>query len=164
MVRVYYYYCLSAFLRLPTPSKPISYAYKPCRHVVLNPSLCYIIFFFLFFWFFIRKISEPIHAFLWACDHLHGLCPQVPGKMPQKLWLWSKEPGSKISELKWQLIYPSSSILQPLPPSRDYPEGRFYNNTLYKKDQWLEETYYSILKHRTWAEKSVTLKKSSKLK
>lgn len=50
--------------------------------------------------------------------------------------------------------------LQVLPPSREFPEGRFLNNTVLKKDEWVQDMYNHILGKRKSIEKSRTLKKA----
>jgi hypothetical protein len=32
----------------------------------------------------------------------------------------------------------------PLPPSRDHPNGRWYNNTILHKDQWVHDFYDQV--------------------
>lgn len=49
---------------------------------------------------------------------------------------------------------------QVIAPSREFPEGRFYNNTVAKKDAWVRDMYNHILGRRKGIEKSKTLKKA----
>jgi hypothetical protein len=63
------------------------------------------------------------------------------------------------SALSLQVMAERLNANQVLPPSREFPEGRFYNNTVLKKDQWVQQTYFAIIGKRRNIEKSKTLKK-----
>ena len=60
------------------------------------------------------------------------------------------------------LIVNVCPYLQVLPPSREYPDGRFYNNTVLKKDTWIQDTYNDIIGRRKNIERSKTWKKLRK--
>lgn len=53
--------------------------------------------------------------------------------------------------------YPSCvPFYQTLPPSREYEEGRFFNHTILKKDQWVEESFTTHVLNQIEYEKNNT--------
>lgn len=49
---------------------------------------------------------------------------------------------------------------QALPPTREFPLGRFLNHSTYLKDQWVEEMYKEVVRTREGYEASKVLKKA----
>lgn len=48
---------------------------------------------------------------------------------------------------------------QPLSPSRDFKDGRWLNNTLTVKDEWVEKYYDTVVNYRLGIEGDKTLQK-----
>lgn len=48
---------------------------------------------------------------------------------------------------------------QPLPPSRDFQDGRWFNNTMTVKDRWVQEYYETIVAYRLQIEGDKDLQK-----
>lgn len=46
---------------------------------------------------------------------------------------------------------------QPLPPMREYPQGKWYNHTVYEKDQWVMRRTREVIQHRIKVETNQTL-------
>ena len=49
--------------------------------------------------------------------------------------------------------------MQPLSPSRDFKDGRWLNNTLTVKDEWVEQYYETVVNYRLEIEGDKTLQK-----
>ncbi|CAN0246492.1 unnamed protein product, partial [Discosporangium mesarthrocarpum] len=47
----------------------------------------------------------------------------------------------------------------PLPPSREFENGRWFNNTAYEKDKWVEQYYNLVVENRLIVEGNKTLQK-----
>jgi hypothetical protein len=37
--------------------------------------------------------------------------------------------------------------IQTLPPTREYPRGRFFNHTVAAKDKWVQDNYFGMYKY-----------------
>lgn len=48
---------------------------------------------------------------------------------------------------------------QPLPPSRNFPDGRWFNNTMGIKDAWVEQHYNAVVNQRVEIEGDKDLQK-----
>lgn len=46
---------------------------------------------------------------------------------------------------------------QPLPPMREYPEGRWFNHTVFMKDQWVMQQTKAVIDYRIKVETNQTL-------
>jgi hypothetical protein len=46
-----------------------------------------------------------------------------------------------------------------LPPSREFPEGRWFNHTVYNKDKWILENYVAFTQERIALERNRTLRR-----
>mmetsp|Transcript_32240 Transcript_32240/g.30729 ORF Transcript_32240/g.30729 Transcript_32240/m.30729 type:complete len:262 (-) Transcript_32240:20-805(-) len=58
------------------------------------------------------------------------------------------------SAIKFPVCIPQ---FQSLPPSREYPNGRFFNHTVAAKDKWVADNYGAHLAYRIGLEKNKTL-------
>lgn len=56
-------------------------------------------------------------------------------------------------------VYSEASLLQPLPPSREYPYGRWTNNSVTTKDAWVQAVTLQHIAYRISLERNATLRK-----
>lgn len=52
----------------------------------------------------------------------------------------------------------TTDTLQTLPPSREFPEGRWFNHTILAKDTWVHDTSGSFIRARMDLERDKTLR------
>jgi hypothetical protein len=48
-----------------------------------------------------------------------------------------------------------------LPPSREFPNGRWFNHTVHNKDVWVQENFFRFVKEREAIEQNKTLRKKN---
>eukprot|EP01038_Epipyxis_sp_PR26KG_P010542 gene10542-14164_t len=61
------------------------------------------------------------------------------------------------------VVYPAClPKSQKLPPSREFPNGRFFNHTVLKKDQYIQDQCKQFIFERIQLEKNTTLKKQNR--
>ncbi len=89
-------------------------------------------------------------CYLWGTDS--GTCST---DTLDPLWRLEKMPFCA-EKIKYPACLPKYKTL---PPSREFPEGRWFNHTVYNKDKWIYESYLTFTRYRIKLETNVTLRR-----